>query len=269
LLPPSSGRDSERPLVVVVRGLEVVVDGEANALHELDRLEVPGAIGTPVYLGLLGNRPCYGAPLASEDAMPPGLGLESVRRLFPELDPDRLAAVGQALALVEWDITSRYCGRCAEPTRLVEGERARRCSRCDAVFHPRVSPAVIVSVERDGKILLARNARFPTGRFSILAGFVEPGESLEDALRREVREEVGIEVTEIRYYGSQPWPFGRSLMIGFTACHAGGSLRVDGREILEAAWFAPGELPELPPKISIARQIIDAFVTRALDSAGC
>jgi NAD+ diphosphatase len=118
-------------------------------------------------------------------------------------------------------------------------------------------------VERNQQILLARNANFPAGRFSLVAGFVDPGESLEQAVAREVREEVGIEIADLHYYGSQPWPFGRSLMIGFYARYAGGDIRVDGVEIAEAGWFALDRLPDLPSPISIARKMIDAFVARA------
>jgi len=171
--------------------------------------------------------------------------------------------VGQALALVEWDNLHRYCGGCAVLTELVSGERARRCPRCGATFYPRISPAVIVLVERNQQILLARNANFPPGRFSLVAGFVDPGESLEQAVFREVREEVGIEIADLHYYGSQPWPFGRSLMIGFYAQYAGGDIRVDGIEIAEAGWFALGRLPDLPAPISIARKMIDAFIAES------
>jgi NAD+ diphosphatase len=139
-------------------------------------------------------------------------------------------------------------------------ELARECPNCDLVSHPRLSPAVIMAVTRHDKILLARSPRFPEGMYSTLAGFVEPGETLEEAVSREVLEETGIEVADIRYVSSQPWPFPHSLMIGFTAIYAGGEIHIDGKEIEAAGWFTVNDLPSLPSKISIARLLIDNFI---------
>jgi NAD+ diphosphatase len=130
------------------------------------------------------------------------------------------------------------------------------------VSYPPVSPAIMILVTHEGKLLLARKPAFPSGRFSALAGFVEPGETLEDTVIRETREEVGVEVKNIRYFGSQPWPFPHSLMIAFTAEYAGGELRPDGVEIEETRWFEPSELPKLPPSISISRRLIDTVAGR-------
>jgi NAD+ diphosphatase len=130
------------------------------------------------------------------------------------------------------------------------------------LFYPRLSPAVIVLVSCGDKVLLARSPGFPPGMYSVLAGFVEPGESIEETIGREIREEVGIEVENLGYFGSQPWPFPNSLMIGFTAEHAGGELCTDPAEIEDAGWYSAGDLPPLPPKVSIARAMIDEFVGR-------
>ncbi len=242
----------------------VKVDEDQTSLPDrtaVQSLAEPGAAAW-LYLGTLGGRPCYAAAVASADAhVSPPLTRVPARELFDKLDAERLAAVGQALALVGWNAMHRYCGRCAAETVLHADERLRRCPRCDAHFHPRISPAVIVLVTRGHQMLLARNVRFPPGRFSAVAGFAEPGESLEQAARREVREEVGVELADLHYFGSQPWPFGRSLMIGFVAEHASGDIRVDGDEIVEAAWFSADRLPDLPPTLSIARQLINAFVS--------
>jgi len=258
LIPPETVVE---PLLVAVRGLEVLVEPGDGGFRLPDRLEVAALAGTQVYLGQLGDRPCFAAPLPGDAKLPGALRLLPARQLAPGLDPGQASLLGQALALVEWDTMHRHCGSCAVPTELVAGERARRCPRCLALFYPRISPAVIVLVERDQKILLARNARSPVGRFSIVAGFVETGESLEQAAVREVREEVGIEISDLRYYGSQPWPFGRSLMVGFYARSASGHIRVDGVEVTEANWFALDQLPDLPAAISIARKMIDSFIT--------
>jgi NAD+ diphosphatase len=141
-------------------------------------------------------------------------------------------------------------------------EVAKQCPQCGFVSFPRISPAIIVLVEHDGKALLARSPRFKEGLFSTLAGFVEPGETLENAVRREVKEEAGINVKNIRYFGSQPWPFPDSLMIGFTAEYACGEITVDNNEILDARWFSADNMPEIPGKISISRALIDWFLDR-------
>ena len=262
--PPDAGNAA--PLGLLIAGMDVVVrvDGDQTALPDrtaVQSLAEPGAAAW-LYVGTLGGRLCYAAAVASADVqVSPPLACVPARQLFDQWDAERLAAVGQALALVEWNTMHRYCGRCAAETVLEADERLRRCPRCDARFHPRIPPAVIVLVTRGQQMLLARNVRFPPGRFSAVAGFAEPGESLEQAARREVREEVGVELGDLHYFGSQPWPFGRSLMIGFVADHASGDIRVDGDEIVEAAWFSGDRLPDLPPTFSIARQLIDAFVS--------
>lgn len=185
-----------------------------------------------------------------------------LRLLWGRVDETRWTVAGRAVQLVEWQRTHRYCGRCATPTELMSGERALRCPSCGLTAFPRLAPAVIVLVERkeDRQVLLARNVNFPRRMFSCLAGFVEPGETLEAAVRREVAEEVGVELGEVRYWGSQPWPFPHSLMIGFTAEWRSGDISCQADEIAEAAWFGVDALPDLPSGISIARRLIDAWV---------
>jgi NAD+ diphosphatase len=162
--------------------------------------------------------------------------------------------------LVHWNRNHHYCGRCAGLTETKPDERARVCPQCGLINYPRLSPAVIVAVLKDHQILLAHSQRFPTKFYSVLAGFVEPGETLEACVKREVLEEVGIIVKNIRYFGSQPWPFPDSLMVGFTAEYGGGDIRIDPSEITDARWYAASELPPIPPKISIARRLIDWFL---------
>ena len=172
---------------------------------------------------------------------------------------------GRAVQIVNWDRTHQYCGQCGTPTETVSFERAKECPNCKLTSYPRLSPAIIIAVTRcmgdEKRILLARNHRFPPGRYSVVAGFVEPGESLEDTARREVFEEVGIRIQNIRYFDSQPWPFPNSLMLGFTAEYESGDFVLEEEEIADAQWFAADDLPRLPPKISIARRLIDAFVS--------
>jgi NAD+ diphosphatase len=183
------------------------------------------------------------------------------------LSDEDFGVAGRALGLTAWDRDHRFCGRCGSPTERSTTERVRTCTACKHGAYPRLSPAVIMLVERDGRALLARNARFTLPFFSTLAGFVEVGETLEHAVAREVREEAGIDVADIRYFGSQPWPFSGSLMIGFTARWGGGEIVADPVEVADAGWFAPGELPPIPPKLSIARELIDDFVARHEASA--
>ncbi|MCK4988071.1 MAG: NAD(+) diphosphatase, partial [Desulfobacterales bacterium] len=165
----------------------------------------------------------------------------------------------RANQLVDWGRTHQYCGVCGRPTEDKTDERAKICPQCGLVNYPRLSPAIIVAVLKNNQILLARNKRFKLPFYSVLAGFVEPGETLEQCVQREIREEVGLTVKNIRYFGSQPWPFPNSLMIAFIADYADGEITVDGSEIIDAAWFSKDKLPQIPPSISIARQLIDWF----------
>jgi NAD+ diphosphatase len=194
------------------------------------------------------------------------MAFQGLRQLFFSLGEPLFYVIGRAIQIVDWDRNHQFCGRCSTLTEIVPGERARKCPQCGLSSYPRLSPAMIVRVERNGEngqeILLARANRFPPGFYSVLAGFVEPGETLEQCVEREVKEEVGIEVKNIRYFGSQSWPFPNSLMIAFTAEYASGNLTLDPSEILDAGWYSPDSLPQIPPSISIARRLIDDFVDR-------
>jgi NAD+ diphosphatase len=210
---------------------------------------------------------CYAAEIAADAPLPDGLVAEALRPLYPGLGEPWWGLAGRALQIIEWDRTHQYCGRCGAATEQMPTERARRCPVCGLTNYPRLAPAVIVAVVRHSDaaatLLLARNHRFPAGFYSVVAGFVEPGESLEECVHREVAEEVGVQVSNLRYFGSQPWPFPHSLMVGFTAEYAGGDIALEEAEIADAQWFAAGNLPLLPPKMSIARQLIDWFVAES------
>jgi NAD+ diphosphatase len=198
------------------------------------------------------------------DALAPeGHSFKGLRSLFGRLDDAVVAIAGRAFQIADWARTHRFCGACGQPMTMTAGERAMKCA-CGHLAYPRISPAMMTLVRRGDAILLARNVAVPPGgRMSPLAGFLEPGESVEDAIHREVREEVGIEVKQPRYFGSQSWPFPHSLMIAFTAEYAGGEITVDPSEIAEARWFGPGDpLPELSPPFSISRALVDANLPR-------
>lgn len=183
-----------------------------------------------------------------------------LRSLASLTDRDLFCLAGKAYQLLFWEETNRFCGRCGTPLGRGQEEYAKRCDACGLHIFPPVTPAIIIGVVNNNTLLLAHNARFPDGLYSLVAGFMEPGETIEQCARREVAEETGIDIEDIRYFGSQPWPFPHSLMIGLTGKYAGGSIRPDGMEITDAAWFSPQELPKLPPQGSISREIIDWFI---------
>ena len=259
-------------LAFAFRDTRLLVGGPDNApavppLELLQSLRLAGAVH---YLGELGGTACVAVRLPDDAPEPEGWRYAGLRSLFFRLPEPLLAIAGRAFQVVEWDRTHRYCGRCGAPTRDKPGERAKECPACGHTAYPRVSPAMMVLVTRGRELLLARAPRFPPGMYSALAGFVEPGETIEDCIRREVREEVGIEVGNITYFASQSWAFPHSLMIAYTAEYAGGELRLDEAEIAEARWFAWDAVPDLPPSISISRRLIEATVARlAGESTRC
>ncbi len=214
------------------------------------------------YLGQIGEKGCYAVGLADETLPPPGMSFEGLRQIYGLLDEELFWVATRAVQIIQWDRTHQFCGHCGIPLKTKTTERAKECPQCGLLHFPRLSPAVIVLVERGSELLLARSRHFAPGMYSVLAGFVEPGESLEEAIMREVEEEVGIAVKDIKYFGSQPWPFPHSLMIGFTASYAGGEISRDDSEIEDAGWFSKDNLPSLPGKISIARKLIDWFLAK-------
>jgi NAD+ diphosphatase len=251
------------------RGQELLVrsEGPASALEsaEWSALGIV-ASAEPLHVGEIQGIACYAVGLDAEVEPPEGMAFLGLRKLWNRLEEDAWKLAGRAVQLVEWDRNHRFCGRCGSETIPSSGERSRTCPRCGLQHFPRLSPAVITLIEDNmgemGRMLLARSPHFAEGVYSTIAGFVEPGESLEEAVVREIREEVGVEVRNVRYFGSQPWPFPNSLMIGFLAEYAGGELRIDPSEIEDARWFTPDDLPLLPSKLSIARSLVDDFLAR-------
>lgn len=266
---PSVTAPAESPILAywfIFRGSELlVVDaGETAALpkatYNLELLREH-------YLGHIAGETavhCYAAEVAEAADPPVGLQFAGLRQLFNRLPTEHLWLAGRAVQIIDWDRTHRFCSRCATPNKILDYERAKKCPNCGLTTYPRISPAVIVRVDRriDGvpHLLLARNGRWRRGWYSVLAGFVEPGETLEDCVHREVFEEVGIRLKNVRYFGSQPWPFPNSLMVGFTAEYAGGNIVLEEEEIEDAQWFTADTLPNLPSSMSIARRLVDAFV---------
>ncbi len=254
----------ERSLWFVFRGAELLVAAAPGAAT-LPHCNHPNTLGMmpqrTQYLGVLGEQHCFSAELAVDAIAPRGWIWQGLRALFGALNEAQLALAGRALQIVDWDRSHQYCGACGKATAARTNERSRECLGCGLVVYPRLAPAVMGLVRREKMLLLARAPRFPKDMYSALAGFVEPGETLEQCLEREVYEEVGIKVRNVRYFASQPWPFPHSLMIAFFAEYCSGEIRVDGTEIEDAKWFDVKNLenfPRLPARISIARSLIDA-----------
>jgi NAD+ diphosphatase len=212
------------------------------------------------FLGTLDGYPCYTAGASETAVAPEGMNFEGIRGTFGLLGEELFQLACRSLHILQWDRNSQFCGRCGSTTRSDTLERAKICEECGLRSYPRISPATITAVRKGRQILLARAKRFPAELYSVIAGFVEPGETLEECVEREIMEETGIKVKNIRYFGSQPWPFPDSLMIAFTAEYAGGDIRVYEKEIVDAGWFSVDTLPRIPEKLSIARRLIDRFI---------
>jgi NAD+ diphosphatase len=215
------------------------------------------AAGAAVPLGEWRGCSCYAVEV---DRFPAVAGAEAVPlRLVHGLGGEAaFAFAGRAVQLLDWQRNHRFCGHCGTATERLAGEYAMRCPACELIVYPRISPAMMVLIRKGEKLLLARSPHFKAGVFSALAGFVEPGETVEQCVVREVREEVGLEIANLRYFASQPWPFPNSLMIAFFADYAGGQITPDPREIEVAGWYAADELPTLPDPLSLARKLIEA-----------
>lgn len=218
-----------------------------------------GQVTHVVHFGTYLGVPCWAGSVAAETALPQGYVCE---RLVPgqiQLDDDLLSLCGLGQQATFWDATSFHCPRCGEQTVAIAGERGKRCPRCTLDHYPHLHPAVIILIRDGDRVLLTRKSFWVKGRYGLVAGFVDIGESLEAAVRREIAEEVGVTVRDIRYVASQYWPFPSQLMVGFVATYAGGEVVVDHNELEDARWFSVRELPNLPGRHSIARFILDHY----------
>ena len=213
-----------------------------------------------VHVGALAGQSVETTSIDAETPLPGGWTSETLRPLHGSLSETEWAVAGRAFQLAEWDRSHRFCGVCGTPTARLADERARACPQCAHRAYPRHSPAVIMRITRGDEVLLGRSSHFPPDMYSTLAGFVDVGESAESAVRREVREEAGIEITEPQWFGSQSWAFPHSLMLGFTAEWASGKVVPDLTELEDVQWFTRERLPVLPPPASIARRLLDAWL---------
>lgn len=253
-------RDSADPLSFIFHGGRLLVRDADLALPDPDAvrsLQLDPQRLQPV--GLLDDRYAQAGWVDDEALAPAGYGWRGLRSLFGELDESLVAVAGRAFQIAEWARTHRFCGVCGSGTALAAGERCFTCTNCGHTTYPRISPAMMVLVRKGDSFLLAQHAQYAVKRFVPLAGFVEAGESIEETVHREVFEEVGLRVHNLRYFGSQSWPFPHSLMVAFTADYLEGEIRTDPNEILEARWFGPGdEWPERVPQVSISSMLVDA-----------
>jgi NAD+ diphosphatase len=248
------------PITLIFRGDELLLrdtdlraaDTELCAQLAIDaeRIHPVGSHGDTFYRS---------AWVKKDTLAPSGYSFHKLRPLVGVAGDHFVAIAGRAFQIAEWARTHRYCGACASPMTLVPGERCMKCSSCGMAAYPRISPAMMVLIRKDDKILLAKHAMSPTNRYSALAGFLEAGESAEEAVHREVFEEVGLKVHNLRYFNSQSWPFPHSLMIAYTADYLSGEIRIDEKEIVDARWFGPDDsLPDFALNISIAGELIKA-----------
>lgn len=238
---------------------ELLITEDGALPESLDGLSVVRS----QYLGRLDGVHCVSAELSVEIEVPAGLRLRDLRRLYGKLDVAHHAVAGRAVQIMEWDRTHQFCGACGKPTVLSDGDRSRQCPDCKFPMYPRLAPAMIVAVQRGSQILLARSPHFPPGIYSTLAGFVEPGESAEEAVIREVYEETRVVVEDVRYFGSQPWPFPNSLMLGFTAQYKAGEIDIADDELEEAGWYDVNDLPRtFPGNVSISQWLLHDFIKR-------
>jgi NAD+ diphosphatase len=250
-------------LWIIMRDREVLVASPDS--HALPATAPALEFSAVQFLGSLRDAPIMTAAVAHDTEAPSGWSWVALRSLYGVLEDDLFSLCGRAAQLLDWELCHAFCGRCGTRTQRDGKERCMRCNQCGLNVFPRIEPAVIVAVTRaPNQILLAHAGRLPAGMHSVLAGFVEPGESLEQCVEREVFEETGIRVGNVRYVASQPWPFPRGLMVGFIADYVSGSIVIDPHELQGAAWFALDDLPPVPSRLSIARYLIEYAKAQAM-----
>jgi NAD+ diphosphatase len=259
--PASASRDEAWFFLQTPQGLVCLIEAgvprpvTGNELRWLD-VEVQ----SEHYLGRFRGRCIYA--VEASGTLPEGYSAAGLRDWLGRVEAPVFYLAGRAQQVIDWHRSHRFCGRCGAENEDHARDRAKSCPSCKLISYPRLSPSIIVLITRGDEMLLARNAQWPTNMYSTLAGFVEPGESIEQTVHREVLEEVGLRVCNLNYLGSQSWPFPNSLMLGFHAEYAGGDIVCQEEEIADAQWFKAGAMPNIPPKTAISRWLIDAFIDR-------
>ena len=259
-VPPTIASD----LCIVFQRGELVTDMRSREPCLLQRarvIETGWSVEREHFLGYWHDQPCFTLEIEASAAVDPmQFQRGNLYKVLGRVEEPLFALTGRALQILAWARDHRYCGRCGQGMTPVASEYGMRCEPCGLVNYPRIAPCVIVLVTRGPELLLARNVNFPRPMFSTLAGFIEAGETAEETAVREVREEVGVEITDLRYFQSQSWPFPNQLMLGFFATWAGGDIVCDPSEIAEAAWFDHRDLPPVPPAVSISGQLIRHYI---------
>lgn len=252
---------TEPALWFIFHGEELLLKN--NTLPQLlNTSELKLDIERQIYLGMYGNTPCFAVQTSEKpNSLSQEMAFQHIRQTHETLeDEDLFRVVSRAKQLLHWDKSTQFCGYCGQKTRYSDKERAKICSSCNSPIFPQISPVMLALIWRNNEILLARSPHFMSEIYSILAGFVEPGEMLEQTVMREVKEEVGITIKNLQYFSSQPWPFQSNLMLGFIAEYASGEIQIDSTELEDAQWFSINKLPKLPKPISLSRQMIDAYL---------
>lgn len=262
--------DIEKSLIFIFHQDKIVINADEQ-VYPIPRFtsKIQNLLTNVHYLGVLDGVDCFCGYIENPDVLPE-LKAISLRRAYETLSHkfyhdlgDALFAIAcRAIQIINWDKNHQFCSRCGSNIIIKLDERAKVCHQCNLHFYPKFSPSIIVAIEKNDEILLARSPHFYPGMYSVLAGFVEPGESAEDTITREVYEEVGLQVHNLRYYGSQSWPFPDSFMIGFVADYLSGEIVIDNHEIEDARWFNVNNLPPLPSPASIARKLIEQFIQK-------
>ena len=253
---PGWTTDAPRPgdRVLALSGTDILKPDDGWLLAA-DDPRLHSQTGRAVALGSLDGVAVYVTELDGAEALEP----VALRDALLTMEQAPAAMLSTGFQVWQWWRDHRYCGRCGQETGFHPRERAKWCEPCGIPWYPRLAPCVIVVIRRDERLLLAKNARARHHFYSLIAGFVEPGESLEGAVAREVMEETGLEVTNVRYQSSQPWPFPHQLMVGFFADYAGGELMLQEDELADAGWYRPGDTPPVPPQSTIAGRLIRAM----------
>lgn len=241
------------------------INGCIHILNSSDMEETGICTADARDFGVFKGFTCYFMNKPKDCVIKDDMAFQELRQLGSLFDEELFHISCRGLHLLRWYENNKYCSKCGTMAEDKKDERAKICPECGYINYPRISPAVIVAIVNNGKLLLAHNSRFAEGRYSILAGFVEPGETFENCVAREVKEEVGIDIKNIRYFGSQPWPFPDSVMVGFTAEYAGGEIKEDGIEIVHAEWYKADEFPDTPSGGSVAAKLINWFVENYSD----
>ncbi|KAB0666227.1 NAD(+) diphosphatase [Oryzomonas japonica] len=260
---PAPHEPAEEGYWAIMQGNSILVARDENGLS-LPQGGLPGWLqpkAPPIFIGQWHGKPLRAFVVASDLPLQAPFEAEAFNAAEQRLDMATLSVGGLAKQILHWDQQSRHCSRCGAPTEPMTGNWGKRCTGCGTEHFPHIHPCAIVLVRRGDHLLLTRKAEWPAGRYSLVAGFVDFGESLEECAIREVREETGIGIENVRYVGSQNWPFPAQLMAGFVADYADGEITVDLSELEDARWFPLDALPSLPPRRSIARWILDNFKT--------